>query len=136
MAKTWVLDSETKGTGAHVAPLEGDGPRRRGERPLAVVQLERPPRPRREEPATAPSRRFKIVDVLGARVLGEDLGTRAAAAELARVASPLDVRVYLWEHERERWRLLNLAQTRQLWELARGEEPVAPGEGQPSTRWR
>jgi hypothetical protein len=130
MAKTWRLKSETKGTGAHVAPLEGEGARRAGgERPLAVVQLERPPRARPAEPATAPARRFKLVDVRGARVLGEDLDTRAAAAELARMGSPLDARVYVWERERERWRLLNLAQTRQFWELARREQLAAAREG-------
>ena len=53
MAKTWVLDTGTKGTGAHVAPLEEgpeerapeSAPRRRRPRPRSAA----PPRPRRPE---------------------------------------------------------------------------------------
>jgi hypothetical protein len=53
MAKTWVLDTGTKGTGAHVAPLEeapderapDSAPRRRPRRPRSAP----PPTPRRPE---------------------------------------------------------------------------------------
>jgi hypothetical protein len=131
MAKTWVLDTETKGTGAHVAPLSEKQAARRAERDLAVVQLQRPPRPPRAEddPTRTDSRRFKLVDVRAGRVLGEELDTRRVAAGLARMSSPLDARVFVWQPERERWHLLGLAQTRTLWQLgqraesARGPEP-------------
>jgi hypothetical protein len=127
MAKTWVLDTETKGTGEHVAPLSLK-PRAGGERGLAIVQLPRPPRRGHAEEQPAPARRFKLVDVRAARVLGEDLDTRAAITELAGLSSALDARVYIWERERRRWQLLSLAETRALWELARREDPAsAPG---------
>jgi len=122
MAKTWVLDTETKGTGAHIAPLPGKrGKPAPADAALSVVQLARPPRPRDadEQPAAEPARRFKLVDVRAARVLGEDLELRAAMDELGRFESPIDVRAYLWQESERRWRLLTLAQTRTLWETAR-----------------
>jgi len=90
MAKTWVLDTETKGTGAHVVPLSSR--ERSGEEELAIVQLERPPRPPRE-PAPVPHTRFRVVDVLGASVVGEELDVRDAVAALAKMRSALDARV-------------------------------------------
>ena len=127
MAKTWVLDTETKGTGAHVVPLSDRAPR--AERPLAVVQLARPPHPPRaprEEPA---QRRFKLVDVRASRVLGEDLDTRGALAQLAEMSSSLDARVYARTRRDGRWRLLTLAETRALWELATREQFAGASTG-------
>ncbi len=118
MAKTWVLDTETKGTGAHVVPLS-DAPRGgAGEAELALVQLARPPRATRpsEPPAKAS---FRVVDVLGRNVLGEDLDARETVATLAGMRSALDARVYLRHGAGTRWRLLSLADTRRLWALAR-----------------
>jgi hypothetical protein len=47
--KTWVLDTETKGTGAHVVPLEKTeskpAPKQRRARP---TRSERPPAPRKQ----------------------------------------------------------------------------------------
>lgn len=121
MAKTWVLDTETKGTGAHIAPLPAKGPRTpKREAELALVQLARPPRPKpaQAEP-TERQLRFKVVDVQGARVVGEDLGVRATVEALGQMVSALDARVYVWVQSSERWRLLRLAETRKLWQLAR-----------------
>ena len=60
MAKTWVLDTETKGTGAHVVPLEQvqrrpeDAPERRPKRPKGPpssgAAAQRRPRPAKAEP--------------------------------------------------------------------------------------
>ncbi len=119
MAKTWVLDTETKGTGAHVAPLE---PKKRADRALSVVQLPRPPRGVRAEEEPSRERSFKLVDVRAASVIGEQLDTRTALSELARFSSPLDARVYVWDEARRRWRLLSLAETRSLWELGQRDE--------------
>lgn len=122
MAKTWVLDTETKGTGAHVAPLRAGKPAAKdGDSKLAVVQLARPPRERPADSDTPQPLRFKLVDVRAAQVLGEGLDTRATVDELARMDSSLDARVYVWEQARERWQLLGLADTRALWRLARRE---------------
>ena len=121
MAKTWVLDTETKGTGAHVAPLPdaaGGGSR---EAELALVQLARPPRPQRpSEPP--PKATFRVVDVLGGDVLGEDLGAREAVDVLGGMRSALDARVYVRHGAGSRWRLVSLADTRRLWTLARDSE--------------
>ena len=118
MAKTWVLDTETKGTGAHVAPLS-DGAHRRRRRGGA--------RARTADPAAAgaPSVRapakttFRVVDVLSGEALGEDLDARETVETLAGMRSALDARVYLHHGPGTRWRLLSLADTRRLWALAR-----------------
>jgi len=118
VAKTWVLDTETKGTGAHIAPLPDADRGRSREAELALVQLARPPRPPRpSEPP--PKATFRVVDVLGGEVLGEDLDARGAVRELAGLRSALDARVYLRHGENTRWRLLSLGDTRRLWALAR-----------------
>ncbi len=116
MAKTWVLDTETKGTGAHVVPLE-KVLRTSAPRPaLNVVELERPPAPK---PAPAPSapRRFKVVDVMTRETLAEQADTRTTLELLGRIRSVVDVHVYVWSSERRRWRLLRLDEQRALWDL-------------------
>jgi hypothetical protein len=114
VAKTWVLDTETKGTGAHVAPLKPE--RHRAERELTTVRFERPPRPAGTPEPPAP-RSFKVVDVLGARVLAEGADMRETLELLEGMRSVLDTRVYVWAPASERWRLLTLAEHRALWEM-------------------
>src|ERR1700721_3107506 len=106
MTKVWHLDTETKGTGAHVAPLEPV--RERERRDLSVQDYTRPPRPRRAPEPPAP-RRFKVVDVRSARVLAEDVGTRQALEALEALSSVLDARVYV-RAASGRWRLLTLGE--------------------------
>ena len=119
VAKTWVLDTETKGTGAHIAPLPDAARKGAGEAELALVQLTRPQRtPRPSEPPAKTT--FKVVDVLGGEVLGENLDAREAVQTLAGMRSALDARVYLRRGSEARWRLVGLADTRRLWTLARG----------------
>jgi len=114
MAKTWVLDTETKGTGAHIAPLEDERPR--AEQELATVTFERPPR-RVEAPEPPAPRAFKVVDVMSAQVLAEGADTRETLELLAGMRSVLDARVYVWAPSAERWRLLTLAEHKALWRL-------------------
>jgi hypothetical protein len=115
MARTWILDTETKGTGAHVVPLDKalrkPGPS--GE-PL-YVPPKRDPRPAKA-PEPKPPRSFKIVDVTTGLVLGEGVDTRAAIALLEDVASVVDVRIYVWDPGAERWVLLTLGEHKALWE--------------------
>jgi hypothetical protein len=120
MGKTWVLSSETKGTGAHVAPLSepADAPRREDE--LALVTLDRGPRPI-AAPEPPASLRFKVVDVMGARVVGEDVSMREAVALLSGARSVLDVRISVWEPSRRRWRILSLPEAKSLWRFRREE---------------
>ncbi|HEY1358514.1 MAG TPA: hypothetical protein VGF21_09425 [Thermoleophilaceae bacterium] len=54
MRKTWVLDTETKGTGAHVVPLEETEPKPTPKRPRR-----RPPAPQQGEPRPRPKPRQK-----------------------------------------------------------------------------
>jgi hypothetical protein len=123
MAKTWILDTETKGTGAHVVPLEKLLKKPSREEDLAVVAFERPSRATKSIEPLAPLK-FKIVDVRSSRVLGEDLSTRETVDLLDGVRSIVDIRTYVWMRQAERWRLLTLDEERALWQF-RGRAPVA-----------
>ena len=118
MAKTWVLDTETKGTGAHIAPLERDA----GAAPakLDLVQLHpKPPAPASEDElqAAPQPRRFKVVDVFSGSVLAEDVDAPAALRALRSLRKPLDALMYVRDEDSRRWRLLTLAETDALWAL-------------------
>jgi hypothetical protein len=114
MSKTWVLDTETKGTGAHVVPLEKALQPLRSEQDLALVELHRPPRPAREPEPPAPLR-FKVVDTMGARVLAEGVGARETIELLEGIGSVLDAGIYLWMAKTGRWRMLTLDERKALW---------------------
>jgi hypothetical protein len=124
MAKTWILDTETKGTGAHIAPLEPESAR--AERELATVTFDRPPRPA-EAPEPPAPRTFKVVDVMSARVLTEGADTRETLELLAGMRSALDARIYTWVPSVERWRLLTLGERRALWEMREMREMRGQG---------
>ena len=116
MAKTWVLDTETKGTGAHIAPLEKTRERTRREDELATVTLERPPRPAKAPEPLEPLT-FKVLDIRSGQVLGEGLDARATIELLEGVGSVVDVRIYVWAPSAARWRLLTFDERRALWEF-------------------
>jgi hypothetical protein len=118
MSKTWVLDTETKGTGAEMVPLEKTLKPERIERDLALVELDRPARPREEPEPLAPLA-FKVVDVMGARLVGEDIDAREAVELLGDMSSPLDTRIYVRSGKTGRWRLLTLDERRVLWRFRR-----------------
>ena len=118
MAKTWILDTETKGTGANMVPLDRVTKRSSVAEPVYVPREPARPREPQEPPAKAPHT-FKIVDVMTRRTLAEGAGTRAAVEVLADVRSVVDVNVYIWDEDRADWRLLPFADRRALWELAR-----------------
>jgi hypothetical protein len=120
MAKTWVLDTETKGTGAQMVPLEKvlKGVARKPE--LNLVDLERPAPPRPvPEPDVPQPRVFKILDVMTRETLAEGVDLRTALDLLADVRSNVDVHIYVWDADRPRWRMLGLDEQRALWD-ARG----------------
>lgn len=121
MAKVWVLDTDTKGTGANMVPLErvlkrgSDAGPRYG---FPGFDFRKSDVPR--EPADAPAEprkplEFKVVDVMSRRVLAEGADARATVAALEGVRSIVDVTIYVWDAERERWQMLTLAETRALW---------------------
>jgi hypothetical protein len=116
MAKTWVLDTETKGTGAHIAPLESTDRKAAEDRRLSTVTLKRSPGRDATPPSPAPQR-FRVVDVLSGRVLVQDVGAREAVSALAQLRSVLDVRVSVWSEQAGRWKLLSLDEQKALWRL-------------------
>jgi hypothetical protein len=128
VAKTWVLDTETKGTGAHMVPLEALLRRPGKERDLATVTFKRTERSAPDVSSDPPAPlRFKVVDVLAARELGRDISASATVRLLEGMRSVLDARVYVWMASSGRWRLLTLDEHKLLWQF-RGraaEHPAA-----------
>jgi hypothetical protein len=117
MAKTWVLDTETKGTGAHIAPIEKALQKAGRERGLDTVTLERPPRPAEApEPPPGPLT-FKVLDIRSGELLSEGVDARATVDVLEDVGSIVDVRIYVWMQKAERWRPLTLDERRALWQF-------------------
>jgi hypothetical protein len=123
MAKTWILDTETKGTGAHVVPFEKALAKAVERQDLATVTLERPPRVRSTPEPSGPLK-FKVLDIRSSRVLAEDVDIRAAVEVLQPMGSVIDVRIYVWMPKAGRWRLLTLAEQKTLWEF-RGHLPAS-----------
>ena len=115
MARIWVLDTDTKGTGAEMVPLDRVLEKRApsGE-PFFVPPKPKPREPEAPEPR-AP-RRFRIVDVATRQVLADDTPAREALEVLGGVSSNVDVHVSVWEPKGERWRLLTIDEQRLLWD--------------------
>ena len=113
MAKHWVLDTETKGTGARMVPLE-DTPREQGGESAPVVVRAQPPRPPAAALPTGP-RRFKLVDAMSRCVLAEGVDARTIVSLLVDVRSVVDVSLYVWEPGDERWRPLTYSEKKLMW---------------------
>ncbi len=123
MAKAWVLDTETKGTGAHMAPLERADRKAGEQRELSTVTFKRPASERPQAPPARAKQRFKVVDVLSGRVLAQDVGAREAVQALQGLRSVLDVRISVWSTNARRWKLLSLDEQKALWRV-RGQSPA------------
>jgi hypothetical protein len=125
--KIWVLDTETKGTGANVVPLESTLRKPAAPAEPFYVAPKRAPRPP-QPPEPRRPRSFKLVDVTSGEVLAEDVDTRAAIGVLEGLGSVVDVRIYIWDDTTERWILLTLGEHKSLWDY-RGKiapEPASP----------
>jgi len=115
LGTVWVLDTETKGTGANMVPLErvlrkpGSEPE-----PVRVLRQPKPPGPKPTEPKSP--RQFKVVDVMTREVLADGVDTLTAVKLLEDVRSIVDVTIWIWQPEAERWRMLTLEESRSLWE--------------------
>jgi hypothetical protein len=126
MAKTWVLETHTKGTGANIVPLDAERGQDRPEHEREVQFVHSPtkPRPPKPPPARRP-RRFTVVDVTTREVLAEDASSRETLAALREVRSMVDVAVSVWSEKRSRYRLLTHAEQKAVWDM-RGA-PLAGG---------
>ena len=134
MAKVWVLDTSTKGTGATMVPLESV---LRKPSPSSDALYVPPPRPLKAPPPAEPRRprMFKVVDIRSREVLAEDVTARATVDVLNGVRSIVDVNVFVWTPATERWRLLTFDEQRLLWNH-RDPAPTtaAPSGGRHSER--
>jgi hypothetical protein len=116
VGKVWVLDTETKGTGAQMVPLEktlkqpASEPVRRRARPVPK------PAPRKREPEPAPPRRFRVIDALSRELLADDAGLAQTIQVLGDVRQQVDVSVYVWEPNADDWRLLTRRELGLLWD--------------------
>jgi len=126
MGKVWILDTETKGTGANMVPLARAQHTGSNSVPGFVFPQLKPPEPAAPQPK-AP-KRFKVVDVVTREVLADDADARTTVAVLENVRSIVDVTIWVWQPEHERWRMLSLEDVRALWEY-RGR--LAPAEPEP-----
>ena len=113
--KVWVLDTETKGTGAQMVPLESVQKTPQPKEHLLDPRMRRQKAEPESDVPRAP-RRFKLVDVSTRQVLADDADARMTLELLGRQRSSVDVNVHVWEPEEERWRLLTLAERQLLWE--------------------
>jgi hypothetical protein len=118
MGTRWVLRTDTKGTGASVVPLDSVQQRPAAPEPLYVPPKPKPRDPKPSEPS--PPRRFRIVDVMTRQHIVDDVGAADAVRALKAVHSIVDVSVYVWQPERERWRLLTFPERRAMFDLAAG----------------
>ena len=120
MGTTWVLHTETKGTGAQMVPLETLEKGSRSASPTPdFVAPKKPPLTRApQEPEPRAPRRFKVVDVLTRQQLVEDASAKRTVEALRDTRSLVDVNVYVWEEERARWRPLTFEEQRTLMDLA------------------
>jgi hypothetical protein len=89
IGKVWVLDTETKGTGAEMVPLE-KLLREREREPLSLPLLRRRKRRAAREPEPSPPRTFKVVDVITGRTLAEAVDARSVLGLLEETASIVD----------------------------------------------
>ena len=117
-----MLDTETKGTGAHVVPLDPEQPHETPHETPSHKPIWVPPKRRPRAPKPPPPRlprRFRVVDVVTRELLADDADVRTTLSVLGRVEHAHDVTVFVWEPEDARWRLLSLAEQQTVWQRRR-----------------
>ena len=123
MAKTWVLETHTKGTGANIVPLDESAPAEQGEHEPPFVPRRSAPRAPAPPPPKAPSK-FKVVEVTTGRVLVQGAGVRATVERLRDVAGITDVAIWTWSERHGRYVLLTHREQRTLWDLRAAVRPA------------
>ena len=121
MGRRWILDHETKGTGAEMVPLDKARPEDAPTGRPVIVAPERRPAPPKDARPRGP-RRFRVVDVMTRAMLVEDAGLRATLDALRGARSTVDVSVYVWEEQAGKWQQLTQREQKMLWEMARRPE--------------
>ncbi len=124
MGKVWVLDTETKGTGAQMVPLEKTLKQPAAEPVRRRARAVPKPRPRTRDAEPAQPRRFRVIDALSREVMAEDAGLAETVELLGGVRQAVDVSVYVWEPKANDWRLLTRRELSLLWD----RRPAALGE--------
>ncbi|HEX2468303.1 MAG TPA: hypothetical protein VHJ54_08870 [Solirubrobacterales bacterium] len=122
MAKIWVLDTETKGTGAEMVPLERalEDKRSVPDRERASVVRRRPrrqrPEPRAPEAYQEPRARrvFRVVNAITGQSLANGADAREVVRLLDGMRSVADARVYVWEPDDAEWRPLTLREQKAI----------------------
>ena len=118
--KVWILDTDTKGTGAEMIPLEKAEEKQAAPGRRVVVAPDRPPR--REKPRRPHGpRTFRVVDVMTREVLADGVGARETVDLLKGVRSVVDVSVEVWEEQAGAWQQLTQREQRMLWDRAVAE---------------
>ncbi len=84
--------------------------------------------PQADEPEPREPYRFKVVDLMTRQTLADDADARDAVRVLEGVRSIVDVSMFVWEPEPERWRLLTFDEGRLLWSY-RGRVEELAGAG-------
>jgi hypothetical protein len=133
MAKVWILDTSTKGTGATMVPLDSILRKPGGHVEPIYVPPPTPPREPAPEQPRAP-RRFRVIDVRSREILAEDVPAPAAIDVLRDVRSIVDVTVYVLEPDEARWRLLTFDEQRLLWSLRSAAPAAAAAASQDDER--
>jgi hypothetical protein len=129
----WVLETQTKGTGANVVPLS-KVLRKPGASDAVPGFVFRKPEPREAQPPAQPApHRFTVTDVMTRQVLADDVDARAAVEALRDVRSIVDVVVHVWEPEAKRWRLLTFGETKALWDYRDLHDGPLASAGGPSS---
>jgi hypothetical protein len=114
MGKVWVLDTETKGTGAEMVPLEKVLREVESRSPIVLTPREDSTR-RDRAPEPRPPWCFKLVDAMARETLVEKVDVRRAVEMLGGVRSIVDVGIYAWDYASEDWRRLTHGEKKLLW---------------------
>ena len=109
-----MLDTDTKGTGARMVPLE-DTLAKPSEHPPPVIRRQPAPEPEPKRPEPKRPRRFRVTDVLSGRVLAHHVDARATLDLLAGTRSIVDVTIDVWDSKAGRWRRLSHGEKTTLW---------------------
>lgn len=118
--KVWVLDTDTKGTGARVIPLEQAQPKAEPDTRPVYEAPPRPAAPTPRAPEPRRPRRFRLGDVMTGKVVAEGVDARTALELLAGMRSIVDVTVDVWDQKADRWRRLSHGEKMTLWRFRAG----------------